>query len=204
MITLYGPARTSAGRCIWCLEEAGVNYENKNVDLRNKEHKADPFLKINPNGKVPALVDGDFIIFESMAINYYIAEKYKPELLGNNANEKSISQQWSFWAATELQPPVIEIFIQKVFMPAEKRSDEIINKNMEMLPGILGVLENALGKNKFLNGDHFTLADLNTASVVSIAPHVGVDMKNYSNINAWLSAMSERPAFKKYAALRNG
>ena len=63
MITLYGSARTSAGRCLWCLEETGVAYENKNVDMRSKEHKSDAYLKINPNGKVPAMVDGATMMF---------------------------------------------------------------------------------------------------------------------------------------------
>ena len=81
MITLYGSARSSAGRCLWCLEETGVAYENKNVDMRTKEHQSEAFLKINPNGKVPAMVDGETKLFESMAINFYLADKYKPELL---------------------------------------------------------------------------------------------------------------------------
>lgn len=204
MITIYGPARTSTGRCLWCLEEAGVNYEHKNVDLRNKEHKSESFLKINPNGKVPALVDGDFTLFESVAINSYIAEKYKPELLGNDINQRAITNQWNLWAIGELQPPVIEVFIQKVFMPAEKRSEAVINQNMEKLPELFNVLENSLANKKFLNGDNFTLADLNVSSVVSIATHIGFDMKNYTHINSWLNAISERPAFRKYTALRNG
>ncbi len=91
MITLYGPARSSAGRCFWLLEELGLSYENKPVDMMKKEHKSDWFLKVNPNGKVPALVDGNTTLFESMAINYYLAEKYKPEFLGKTVEEKGIS-----------------------------------------------------------------------------------------------------------------
>jgi glutathione S-transferase len=111
MITLYGSPRSSAGRCVWALEEAGVPYTLKEVDMRNKEHKSPEFLKINPMGKVPAMVDGDITLFESMAINYYIADNYKKELLGTNALEKGLAMQWSFWATSELQTPIIECFI---------------------------------------------------------------------------------------------
>lgn len=203
MIKIYGPARTSAGRCIWALEEAGLKYENVNVDLRSRENKSENFLAINPNGKVPALVDGDFTLFESMAINFYIADKYAPALLGTDANERALSHQWSFWASTELQPSIIEVFIQKVFMPEEKRSQAIIETHMNKIPGMLDILEKALENKTYLNNKSFSLADLNTASVVSIAQHIGVKMDGYKNINQWLAMMNERPAYQKYIALRN-
>lgn len=202
MITLYGSARSSAGRCIWTLEEAGVPYTLKEVDMRNKEHKSDEFLKINPMGKVPALVDGDVTLFESMAINYYIADTYKKELLGTTPAERGLMAQWSFWAISELQNPIIEIFIQKVFMPEDKRDNSVIENNLKRLPALLTVLNNSLAGKKYLVGDKFTIGDINTASVVSICPMIGVDLKNYSNINGWLGAMSDRPAFQKYQGMR--
>lgn len=204
MITLYGSARSSAGRCLWCLEEAGVPYELKNIDMKNKEHKSEAFLKLNPNGKVPALIDGNFTLFESMAINSYIADKYKPELLGTTAEERAISAQWSFWASSELQDPIIQVFIQKVFMPEEKRSQAVIDDNLAKLPELFSVLENSLAGKTYLNGKTFTLADLNTQSVISIAPMIGCDMSPYINIDLWMKAISDRPAFQKYSSLRKG
>ncbi len=202
MITLYGSARSSAGRCIWALEEAGVAFTSKEVDMKNKEHKSADFLKINPMGKIPAMVDGDITLFESMAINYYIADTYKKELLGTNALEKGLSMQWSFWATSELQPPIIEVFIQKVFVPEDKRDHNIIEKNLNKLPELLTVLNNSLANKKYLAGNQFTIGDINTASVVSICPMIGIDFGPYPNIKAWLGAISERPAFQKYQGLR--
>lgn len=202
MITLYGSPRSSAGRCIWTLEEAGVAYTQKDVDMKNKEHKSDDYLKINPMGKVPAMIDGDITLFESMAINYYIADTYKKELLGTNALEKGLSMQWSFWATAELQPPIIEVFIQKVFVPEDKRDHSIIEKNLNKLPELLNVLNTSLAQKKYLAGDQFTIGDINTASVASICPMLGVDFGAYPNINSWLAAIGDRPAFQKYQSLR--
>jgi glutathione S-transferase len=202
MINLYGSPRSSAGRCYWALEEAGVPYSIKDLDMKNKEHKSPEFLKINPMGKVPAMVDGDVTLFESMAINYYIADTYKKELLGTTALEKGLSMQWSFWATSELQPPIIEIFIQKVFVPEDKRDNNIIEKSLKALPTLLAVLNNSLAEKKYVAGNEFTLGDINTASVVSICPMIGVDLGAFPNIKNWLGAMSERPAFQKYQALR--
>ena len=203
MITLYGSPRSSAGRCLWALEEAGVTYTAKEVDMRNKEHKSPEFLKINPNGKIPALVDGDYTLFESMAINFYIAEAYKKELLGNSAMDKGLVHQWSFWASSELQGPIIEVFIQKVFMPDDKRDQKVIESNLAKLPALLSVLNTSLEGKKYLVGNQFTLADLNTATVVSICPMVGEDLSNYPNVKSWLGGMTDRPAFQKYMSMRS-
>ncbi|MBC7429961.1 MAG: glutathione S-transferase family protein [Bacteriovorax sp.] len=204
MITLYGSPRSSAGRCLWALEEAGVAYELKNIDFKTKENKSETFLKINPNGKVPAFTDGSFNLFESMAINNYIAEKYKPELIGTTVEDRAVSSQWSFWASSELQDPIIQVFIQKVFVPEDKRSQTVIDENMEKLPELFTVLNKSLEGKTYLNGKTFTLADLNVQSVVSIAPMIGFDMSSYKNVDSWMKAISDRPAFQKYANLRKG
>lgn len=203
MITLYGSPRSSAGRCLWTLEETGVAYTTKEVDMRNKEHKSPDFLKINPNGKIPVLVDGDYKLFESMAINFYLAEAYKKELLGTTAMEKGLVHQWSFWASSEVQGPIIEIFIQKVFMPDEKRDQKVIEDNLAKLPALLSVLNTSLEGKKYLVGNQFTLADLNTATVISICPMIGEDLTKYPNVKSWLGAMTERPAFQKYMSMRS-
>lgn len=202
MIKLYGSPKSSAGRCVWTLEEIGVAYEIVNINMQAKEHKSPEFLKLNPNGKIPAMVDGDVTLFESMAINQYLAEKYKPELLGSNIKERAITSQWSFWAMTELQPPVIEIFIQKYFMPEDKRDQNLIAKNLEKLPALFSVLEKELANKKYLNGDHFTLADLNVASVAGIAHAIGYNFDGNDKVHDWVHAIAERPAFIKYMTLR--
>jgi glutathione S-transferase len=203
MITLYGSPKSSAGRCFWCLEEIGIPYTVKPVDFSTKEHKSEWFMKINPNGKVPALTDDALTLFESMAINFYLSEKYKPELLGKTIEEKAQVHQWSFWSIAELQAPIIQIFIQKVFVPAERRSQQVIDENEKMLPGLLTTLNHALENKKYLAGNEFTLADLNTASVASITHAIGYDLSAYPNIKSWLGHITERPAFIKYMGIRN-
>ncbi len=203
MITLYGSPRTSAGRCVWALEEAGIAYNLKEIDMRAKEHKSPEYLKINPNGKVPALTDGDLTLFESMAINFYIAEAYKSELLGKDIPAKALVRQWSFWAVSELQSPLIEIFIQKVFIPEEKRDHKIIETSLNKLPNLFNILNSALNEKKYLVENQFSLADLNTASVASISMAIGFDIKPYSNIMSWMKVISDRPAYQKYMALRS-
>lgn len=202
MIKLYGMPRSSAGRCVWLLEELQIPYENINVNLANKENKQDWFLAINPNGKIPAMVDDEITLFESFAINYYLAEKYQPNFLGNSINEKAKTQQWSFWVATELQGPMIQVFIQKIFVPEGRKDLQKIEENEKLLPALFSILDKSLEGKKYLNGNEFTLADLNVASVASIAHPIGFDITNYKNVNAWMHAIAERPSFHRYMALR--
>ena len=201
MITIYGSPKSSAGRCFWCLEEAGVTYETKSIDFRANEHKSENFLKINPNGKVPVLVDGDFNIWESLAINNYIADAYKPELLGNTPQERGLISQWSIWSVADLQVPFIDAFIQLVFVPEPHRNADIITKSFEKLPTMLGALESELEGKEYLVADRFTLADLNVSFVVSVSDDIKFDLSEYKNINAWRTRIAERGAAKRYKAL---
>lgn len=201
MLSLYGSPRSSAGRCFWCLEEIGVGYQNIAVDMKNKEHKSESFLKLNPNGKVPLLVDGDLVLFESMAINFYLAEKYKPSLLGTTSAEKALTHQWSFWALSELQDPLIQVLIQKIFVPDDKKDQNLIERKLSLLPDLFSVLQRTLLNRKYLAGDDFTLADLNTGSVVQIAAMIGYDLSPFPAVKLWLAALEDRPASKRVQLL---
>ncbi len=202
MITIYGSPKSSAGRCFWCLEEVEASYETKTINFREQEHKSAEFLKINPNGKVPALVDNGFVIWESMAINFYLADAYRPMLLGKDAKDRGQVHQWSFWSGGDLQTPIIEIFIQLMFVPEDKRDLKVVEKAQEKLPALLDTLNKGLENSEYLVGEEFTLADLNVASVVSICPAIQYDLSEYGNIVHWLERISSRPAFKRYQELR--
>lgn len=203
MLTIYGSPKSSAGRCFWCLEEVGATYENKSIDFRKGEHKSEEFLQINPNGKIPALVHDDFTIWESMGINFYLADAFKPELLGANPQQRGIVHQWSIWSIADLQAPLISIFIQLVFVPEERRDHKVIEQAEKKLPALFETLDRSLGHSKYLAGDSFSLADLNVASVVAVAHEIKYDMSSYKNINNWLGVLSERPAFKRYESLKS-
>jgi glutathione S-transferase len=185
------------------MEELGVPYEVMPLDMMTKrEHKSEEFLKLNPNGKVPCLVDGDFVLWESLAINHYLCEKFKPALLGTTLEEKALVQQWSIWALGDLQEPLVEILIQMVFMPAEKRDMAVVEKARARVPGLLTILDKGLAGHSQVVRDTFTVADLNLVSVVGLALNLGFDLAAYPNIGKWFATIKERPSVKKYAALR--
>ncbi len=201
MIKIYGSPRSSAGRVFWMLEELALPYERVSINMREKEHKSESYTKINPNGKIPCLVDGTFTIWESAAINTYLADKYAPELLGNTPEIRGLVQQWNFWAMLELQKPIIDIFIQKVFVPEDRRDLGLIERSQIVCPPLFAILDKALSTRKYLASDSFTVADLNMASVVSLTSAIQMDISGYKNINGWLDAITQRPAFQKFSKL---
>jgi glutathione S-transferase len=147
------------------------------------------------------LKDNDYVIWESIAINQYLAEKYKPEMLGTTPEEKGHVAQWSVWAMTELQPPAVDILIQMVFVPEDKRNHALIEKSQEKIPGLLRVLDQAITGKEYLVGNKFTVADINMASVVGVLAHLHMDLSPYKGIMSWMEKINSRPAFRRYSEL---
>src|SRR5262245_39410304 len=109
MIKLYGIRQSRAARSLWCLEELGVPYEHVPIHFATDAKKPE-FKAINPNGKVPALVDGDVTLFESMAINLYLVKKYdKAGLQPKSLEDEARAIQWSFWGMTEIEPSLLVV-----------------------------------------------------------------------------------------------
>ena len=203
MIQIYGHPRTSAGRCYLTLLEIGIPYESMPIDmLEKREHKLEAYLALNPNGKVPVMVDGQAVVWESIAINWYLAENYRPELLGQGPIERAETMQWSTWSQVELQPPMIDIVIQKMFTPPEARDQKVVDRALAAIPPKLQMLNQILVGKTYLVGDRVTLADLNVASVVNITAALKISLQPYPEIERWLSALKERPAFKAWMQLR--
>lgn len=197
MIKVYGSPRTSASRCFLLLEELGLPYEEIPVDLARGEQKEAAYLQINPNGKVPAMIDGENVLWESCAINNYLAEKYRPELLGKDALEKAKGLQWSFWTMIELQNPLVEILIQKLFVPENKRNISTIEKNLEKLPRLFQILDNHFATHKFLTGNNINVADFNLTTVINMTSMLGINISQYTHLNNWFLAMKDTKGYQK-------
>jgi glutathione S-transferase len=197
MIEFYGAPASSAGRTHLLLEEIGVMYNYHQVNLREAAAKA-AFVKINPGGRVPFLVDGNVHLQESIAINFYLAEKYAPELWATDPVLRAHIYEWSLWAIANFQPEGMRFARHTMLIPPEHRSPyeaEIGKTNVQKM---LDELEAAMPDSGFLVGNKLTVADINVASVINIAAAfqagtLGVKTK------AWLDALKARPAWQKVA-----
>jgi glutathione S-transferase len=198
-IKLYGIPQSRASRCLWMLEELGVPYENVPVSFVGDAQKPD-FLKINPNGRIPALDDDGVILFESLAINLHLARKYDAGrgLWPKSADDQSRAIQWSIWAMTEAEPPVMRVLMNRAFLPEPQRNEAEAQAGEQALQKPVRVLEGFLRDRPYLLGDAFTVADLNVHAVLGWAPTLGkVRFDATPNAAAWLKRCGERPALAR-------
>ncbi len=197
MIKLYGVPRSRAFRSLWMLEELGLPYENVPVNFATGETRKPEFLKINPNGHIPALVDDDVTLFESMAINLYLARKHDKGLWPRSLADEGRAFQWSFWAMTELEEPLLTLLMHRAILPEAQRQPARAEDAAKRAEKPLGVLEAALAGRRHLLGDAFSVADLNVAAVLSWARLSRLDLTRWSNVDAWLERCLARPAAAK-------
>jgi glutathione S-transferase len=197
VIKLYGIPQSRASRSLWMLEELGVPYENVPVSFVGDAQKPE-YLARNPNGRIPSLEDEDgLVVWESMAINLHLAEKYDKGFRPKSIAERAHVVQWSFWGMTEIEPGLIDAFVHRAMMPEAQRNPAIADAGEQKLQRPLAVLDQALAKTGWLVGDRFGLADLNVASVLGIAPMARIDLAKYPRVQRWLAACIGRPAAQK-------
>jgi glutathione S-transferase len=196
MIKLYGVPRSRTMRPLWMLEELGVPYENAKVSFVGETRKPE-FLRLNPNGHIPVLQDGDLVLWESMAINLYLARKYDKGLWPKTVEGEGRAFQWSLWAMTELEEPVLTALVHRMFLPEAERDPKKADDAAERFKTPLGVLDAALAGRPHLLGDTFTVADLNVASVIAWAPLGGLDLSGARNVAQWVGRCTGRPAFAR-------
>ena len=193
MIHFYGAPMSSAGRTHLMLEELGVPYEYHRVNLRDEAAKAE-YLKINPGGRIPYIVDGDFAMCESAAINFYLAEKYKPEWLPSDFLVLTRVLEWSFWALTNLQPE--SVIVMFAAMGRIGDPDRIALAKARCV-SLMEDLERHIGE--FVVGSSFTVADVNVGSVANLVTRVNAAPAGPKTA-AWLEMLRARPAWVRVAA----
>lgn len=199
MIKIYGNVRSRANRCLWLLEEIGVAYENVSFEFGSGENQSPDYLKLNPAGKVPTIEDEGLVLFESIAINLYLAKTYGKEPIWlHDPNEQALLMQWSIWAVAELEPHVVTMAVEKVFKPEPARDLVKADEAEAVVKQTLPVLEQALKSGQgVLVGDRFSVADLNVAAILTGLKLCQFDFSPWPETQAWLDAALSRPAYAK-------
>jgi glutathione S-transferase len=196
---LYGISGSRALRAIWGIEEVGIDFEQVPVTY-GSDSKATDYLAVNPNGRIPALIDGDVQLFESMAINLYLAKRYGGALYPANAKDEAQAWQWSVWAISEIEPLQMQIVIQKLFTPEDRRNPKAIDAAAKGLQRPLKVLDAALAGRDWLVGEAFSVADLNVAAVMHLMKTVDFTYAEHANVQRWAGACYARPALARAMA----
>ncbi len=197
-LKIYGVPRSRAFRTLWLAKELGLDYDNIGTDFATGETRQPAYLKINPNGHVPAIDDDGFILWESMAINLYLAKKYGlGTLYPGGLEEEARAWQWSLWGMTEIERPVLTAMFNRAIYPEDKRDAVAADAAEKELQHPLGVLDGAVTKTPYLLGAGFTVADLNVAAILSWARPARIDFASFPKAADWLARCALRPAAKE-------
>jgi glutathione S-transferase len=193
MMQLYGNVRSRATRCLWMLEEIGAPYKLIDKTTRAEDLQSADYLRLNPNARIPTLIDGDTVLWESMAINLYLAQKY-PSALQADAATLGIAAQWSFWAMLETEALLLDLLMHRAMLPEYGRDPSFAERDELLLQKPLRILDGALQGRDHLAGNAFSVADLNVASILSWGRIARLDLKPHPNVARWLDACLKRPA----------
>lgn len=200
MMILHGfQMSPNTRRALLALEETGAQYRFENVDLTTGEQRTEAYRKLNPTGRVPTLVDGDVVLWESNAILVYLAEKIPGRLFtGSTPAEKGDVSHWMFMSASHLGPALARIFAHTIRLPEDQRLPRVVEESRaEVHRSLLPIEERLRSPGQEWLSKEFGIADLSIAPSLAFAPMLGIDLDAYPETRAWLGRMQTRPAWKK-------
>lgn len=206
-LVIYGDPDTSrTWWTIWMCQELGLEFENERLSFLDPHLKSTEYRAINPNGSVPAIRDGDFLLWESMAINLYLAKKYGQDIFPDTLESEALAWQWSFWAVSRFDAPLLTLQAANQQFPQGSEieryyrrhlppwSAEEIMRCREALEGPFNVLDEHLSSRPYVLGEAFSAADLNVASMLGRNRHARIDLTPRLHVTGWLSRCWSRPA----------
>jgi len=190
---LYEFAPTRSIRARWILQELDADFESVVVNLVTGDHRRPEFLRINPTGRIPVLVDGDQVITESAAIVLYLAEKDPAKrFLPNDVMERAQLYRWLMFAVTELEQPLWRISRHTGIYPEEKRLPAEVHLAQQDFREMAAVLEAHMRGREFVVGDKVTAADFVTAYTLDWGTRARL-LDGFTNLAGYVERMYARP-----------
>ena len=201
MIDLYTSPTPNGWKVSIMLEETGLPYEVHPIDLGALDQKQESYLKLNPNGRIPTIVDrqaGDFPVFESGAILLYLAEK-TGKFLPADAKQRSLAIQWLMFQMGGVGPMQGQANV--FFRYAPEKIQYAIDRYQNETRRLYEVLERRLGESEYLAGDEYSIADIANYSWVAIHEWAGVETSDLENVERWLAKINAREAVQRGRAV---
>ena len=198
MIKLYWSPRSRSFSALWLMEETGLPYERVLTDITTGAQKAPEFLKINPMGKVPALVDGDAALGEAAAICAYVADRYPETKLAPLPSDPRRARylQWLFFSPGCIEPALIQIFT-RIEVPSSTAAWGSATQ-------VFDVLDAALAKGPWILGEQFSAADIMLGSSLNFAVRLFKMVPSRPSFDAYIAGCTARPAFQRAEKIAAG
>lgn len=200
MLKIYGANLSApANKVRMAANVLGLEYEYVQINIREGEHRTEKYLAINPAGKVPAIDDDGFLLFESDAIIKYLATSEASTLYTEDIKQRALIDQWLDFVAIHVGGAMGRVLFNRVFasfakIPPDERS---LNDGIKFLERFLPVIDQQLSQMKYLAGNQFSLADISLLATIDPAEVAGIDMPPYENIAKWRNELKTKDFYTK-------
>ena len=186
-------------KVLWCSDELGVSYERIDIGGRFGGNKEKPYLDLNPNGLVPTIEDGGFVLWESNSIMRYLVDKYgRGKLLPSTPEGRANANRWMDWQLTTLGPAITPIFWGLVRTPEEKRDRAAIQAATEKTAKAWQIWDNHLAKNRYADADEFTIGDIPLGVWAYRWFKLPIERPDLEHLKAWYERLCKRPPFQTH------
>lgn len=200
MLQLKGRINSSnVMKALWVLDEIGLDYEREDVGRQfGKNHEA-PYLSLNPNGRIPTIIDGDLVLWESNSIVRYLAATHSAGTLWpTDAAARARCDMWMDWQLTELANGMIPVFHGLIRFPPEERDMDAINTARDDWAAKWRILDDHLSRNTYIGGDSFSMADIPIGPTAYRWYELPIEREDFTHLKRWYDLICARPAFKKH------
>jgi len=203
-LTIWGRANSvNVQKVLWCAEELGLSYERIDAGMAFGRNTEPEYLAVNPNGRVPTLVDGDFVLWESNSIMRYLVLAYRAgsPIYPAAPKVRAGVDRWLDWTLSTLQPVDRPVFWALVRTPVEQRDMVAIQKDADAEAVQWRIVDARLSGRHFIEGDDFTLADIALGAYARRWFGVeGIDKPKLPHLERWFAQFAGRPGFKQFIA----
>ena len=203
-ITIWGRANSvNVQKVLWCLQELDLAYERIDAGMAFGKNREAEYLAMNPNGRVPTLVDGDFVLWESNSIMRYLVRAYRPQspIYPHAPKVRAGVDRWLDWTLSTLQPVDRPVFWALVRTPPNQRDMVAIQKDADAEAEQWRIVDAQLSTRRFIEGDDFTLADIALGAYARRWFGVeGITKPRFTHLERWYAQLADRPGFVRFIA----
>lgn len=203
-LTIWGrPNSVNVQKVLWCLAELARDYERIDAGMQFGHNDQPDYLAMNPNGRVPTLVDGDFVLWESNAIMRYLCLAYGGDtpIYPSAPKARAAVERWLDWTLSTVQPVERPVFWGLIRTPPDQRDMAALQKGADAAADLWRIVDAQLATRRYVEGEVFTLADIALGAYVRRWFGIeGVMKPDLPHLARWYALLAERPGFRRYVA----
>ncbi len=203
MLKILGRKTSSnVQKVLWACRELELDFEREDIGGAFGGNREPHYLSLNPNGRVPTLIDDGFVLWESNVIVRYLASRHGVGTLAPcDLRRRMLAEQWMDWQQTVVNPAITPVFWGLVRTPPEKRDRAAIAAGRDALEAAMAILDAHLSENEFVAGDDFTMGDIPLGVMTYRWYTMDIERKHFAALERWYGSLEQRAGFREHVAI---